>query len=293
VLPSHVAQAWAKHTQIRNILGSTETISSPHLDATNDEYEYIVFSRSWGGLDFRKVTGDTKDKKLPINGTTNGTTNGTSTTSGTPRKNEEPDLYELVYTLNETSAPYATYFARLGITLESSANSPSDREIPSGDLWQPHPDPAKAPIAWKFAGRKDDLVTFSSGVNFHPGPVIRALGSREELGPVVVSGGGRNQAVVLAEVAPAPSSEVGKEKDTQELAGRVWDETIKELNGKLPSHGRVARTHFVVVPSGSFVRTAKGSVARRATEDKFLGRIEEVYRVYGDVLPAAYDRGQA
>jgi acyl-coenzyme A synthetase/AMP-(fatty) acid ligase len=35
----------------------------------------------------------------------------------------------------------------------------------TGDLWEPHPDPAKAPFTFRFRGRADDLITYAEGSN--------------------------------------------------------------------------------------------------------------------------------
>jgi acyl-coenzyme A synthetase/AMP-(fatty) acid ligase len=35
----------------------------------------------------------------------------------------------------------------------------------TGDLWEPHPDPAKAPFTFRFYGRADDLITYADGEN--------------------------------------------------------------------------------------------------------------------------------
>lgn len=42
---------------------------------------------------------------------------------------------------------------------------PELQTFDTGDLWEPHPDPAKAPFTFRFRGRTDDLITYADGEN--------------------------------------------------------------------------------------------------------------------------------
>lgn len=77
---------------------------------------------------------------------------------------------------------------------------------------------------------------------------------------------------------------------SQELADEIWNETIGPANDKMQTHMRVDKTHVLLFPRGSFPRTMKGSVIRKATEAKFSKEIEDVYEKFGDVWHDAKDR---
>lgn len=246
---------WGKYTRIQNVWGSTETLSTPFLVADNEDASYIYFEVIHSGLEFRQVVvgHDTKDaESLP--------------------------LYDMVFTLSPESVPYACWHARCNITLDSPQPY---AEYAIGDLWTPHPDPKKAKYAWRFVGRADDLVQFSTGVNIHPGPIEKVLSSQKIISGALVLGNGRQQPVGLVELAP----DSNKEEATQ-----LWEDVISRQNEAMPVHGRIAKTHTIFVPSGSFVRTSKGTIVRKHTEKKFSDLINSVYEDHGDEWQDGHER---
>lgn len=58
----------------------------------------------------------------------------------------------------------------------------------------------------------------------------------------------------------------------------------------MPAHGCIAETHVVVLPSGSFARTPKGSINRKATIAKFAEEVDRVYATHGDFFQTGYKR---
>lgn len=69
-----------------------------------------------------------------------------------------PGLSSMHIDLTPTSVKHAPFFG----------NQPGAKTFDVGDIWEAHPDPAKAPFTFRFAGRSDDLISFKDGVNFHP-----------------------------------------------------------------------------------------------------------------------------
>lgn len=201
-----------------------------------------------------------------------------------------PGLYELVMTMADSPRGCHPWHARMGITTSASAAGPPYPEWRTRDLWAPHPDPAKAAFAWRFVSRRDDLVAFSTGVNAHSAAGERAITSHRLVGAAMLVGNARRQPLALVELAGAGRG--GDEvKEARPLAGSrllrraaedIWEESIAPANEEAQVHIRVQKTHVVLVPSGGFVRTAKGSVVRKATEAKFRGLIDEVYERHGD-----------
>lgn len=220
------------------------------LRADSEDHAYVYFDTVNTGIEFRKSSAEFFDEgsQLP--------------------------LYELVFTMNEETAHYATWHVRQGITPENT--KPPYPEYRIGDLWTPHPDPAKASYVFRFVGRTDDTFTLSSASNIHPGPVETAIGSHPQARGVLVVGNQRRQPAALIEVADGV-------EPTQELADDMFESVIQPANDKMPTHATIKRTHVALVPNGSFFRTPMlGKIIRRKTEGKFSDLIHQMYREFGD-----------
>ncbi|KAI0022959.1 acetyl-CoA synthetase-like protein [Xylariomycetidae sp. FL0641] len=260
-LSPYAANKWAKHTRIGNFWGSTECAAPPQLQAPNEDHEYIYWDTKHAGIEFRPVRVDS------------------TAADGAPET-----LYEMVRVLTPLSARYTQWPEKYDDDDDGRVVIPSEPpypKFPLGNLWTPHPDPAKAAYAWRFAGRTDDLVTFATGINLRPGPLEDGLLAHADVAGALLVGNGRRQPLALLELAPGVAE--------HGAAARIWRDVVAPLNASVPAHGRVAETHVVAVPSGSFVRTPKGSYVRRKTEEKFAGEIQEVYEVFGDHWQEADD----
>lgn len=244
---------WSKYTSIQNAWGSTETLGPPQLRADNSEHAYVLFDPVHSGIAFRDIGSEAE-----LDG-------------------EKVPLYEMVFTLTPDAATYggagtANWHAREGI----APGSPRAAEtFAIADLWTPHPDPAKAEFAWRFAGRMDDLITFSSGVNFHPGALEKSLASHPAVAGALVIGDGHQEPLALVELVD------GMAPDAPAVAN-LWAENIEPVNETAAIHARVAETHVIKLPYGSLVRTPKGSIVRGQSVAKFSEQINETYEMFGD-----------
>lgn len=280
-------------------------MAAPQLTADNEDYAYVYFDTFLDGFEFQPI-GDT----------------GYVSEDGEAR-----DLFEFVMKITDKTSPLASWHARQDIDL--STTPPPLPEWHTGDLWTPHPDPEKKAYAWKFVCRRDDLISFSTGmwplghrfppsmpisacttfrnahpelclpcsmnpiamsltlelvgVNGHPAPLEQALISSQKVRAAIVTGAMHRQTLALIELAEG-------QEVSQKLVHEIWEETIEPANKKTQTHIRVSKTHVLLYPAGSFPRTAKGSIIRKATEAKFRKEIEEVYETYGDVWHDAKDR---
>lgn len=239
--------------------GSTESLGAPQLVADDEDFEYNYFDVYTEGYEFRPVE-----------------TSGYVSEDGNPEQ-----LYEFVMKTDEKAVPTASWHARQAI--DPSTTSPPYPEWETGDLWTPHPDPTKAAYAWKFICRKDDLITFSTGVSGHPGLLEGAIISHPRARAGILFGAMHQQPVALIELGDG-------DEPSRDLAEEIWEEAIQPANEKAQMHIRVAKTHVLLVPAGGFVRTAKGSIVRKFTAQKFKKEIEEVYELFGDRWQEAKDR---
>lgn len=192
VLSSYAADTWSRWTDIQNIWGMTETLGPAQLEQDPDDHSYVTLDMVHSGITFK----DTKTTEF-IDG-------------------RHSPLYELVFTMTPDSVKFggvgtAPHHARMGIPPEAVGKEGTP-EYPTGDLWTPHPDPAKAAYVWRFAGRSDDLITFSSGINVHPGPLERAITSNEFVRAALIIGNMHQQplALVVSTVDVVCKSKMGK-----------------------------------------------------------------------------------
>lgn len=194
-------------------------------------------------------------------------------------------LFDMIMQVTPEAAPYAFWAHRQGLLSHDSKPlvSSSLLQTKVGDLWIPHPDPAKAEYVWRFAGRSDDLITFSTGSNLHPGPITSALAASPLVNDSIVLGAGRRQPLVVIELAEGVDS---SEETSQEL----WNKVIDGMNQKLPRFGWIARTHILLVPYGEFTRTAKGSATRKDIERKYAVEVDDIYQRFGDQWRGERDR---
>lgn len=244
--------------------GATESALVPQLLAESDEFEYCAFDPHVSGTKFVDVGAEMLDDDG----------------SATP-------LWELVLSVAPESAPCSFWAHSRGL-LSPTDSKPVDEassrvEIHVGDLWIPHPDPAKAQFLWRFAGRTDDLITFSTGTNMYTVPFQTALGMSPAVQGALVFGTGKLQPILLIELAH------GAQQD-ESLAQQLWHEIIDPKNQKMPTYARIQQTHVLFVPHGGFVRTAKGSARRNETERKYAEEIEQVYGRFGNQWRGNRDR---
>ncbi|POS78668.1 hypothetical protein DHEL01_v202945 [Diaporthe helianthi] len=259
MLSSQAARVWAKYTIIQNIWGATEALAAVQLEADREDYAYNYFDVFSDGYEFRRM----------------------DDTGYVSEEGDSKDLYELVMKITERSAPIASWHARQNI--HPSTTKPPLPEWLTGDLWTPHPDPAKSAFAWRFVCRKDDLISFSTGVTGHPAALERSITAADQVSSAILIGNKHQQPLALVEL-------VAGVEPSPELSKLLWEQTIEPANGKVLTHIRVAKTHVVLVPANGFVRTPKGNIVRKHTEEKFKGLIEELFEKHGDKWQEAKER---
>ncbi|KUI66503.1 hypothetical protein VM1G_01339 [Cytospora mali] len=269
-LSEEAARVWAKWTLLRPAWGSTETLAPPQLDADNEDYSYVFFDPVYSGLEFRDVE-----------------------TTYTAEDGSEIPLFEMVFTISPKTAPVASWHANQGVDVvavaarRESSNQKEEKypELRIGDIWTPHPDPAKAQFAWRFIGRVDDIISFSSGVNYHPGPLEKLIKRHEAVSEALVLGTDRQQPIALIELHAKEG-----EFEAEDIKHEIWASCIEPGNSVVPAHGKISQSHIIILPAGSFFRTLKGNVIRSQTERKFSGAIDDIYTEFGDEWQDGRDR---
>ncbi|KAL9110163.1 MAG: hypothetical protein Q9227_005223 [Pyrenula ochraceoflavens] len=157
-------------------------------------------------------------------------------------------------------------------------NLPGVYEWRTKDLFRPHPTKAGT---WKFHGRKDDVLVFSSGEKLNPLPMEILLAGQDAIAGVIMVGRGYDRPALLLE--PKKNDE-----DPRTFVDGIWG-AIEEGNDLMPSFGRILYSFVIVAkPSKPFIRAGKGTVVRRLTEAAYADEIEAHLKFLG---PSITPRG--
>lgn len=139
-----------------------------------------------------------------------------------------------------------------------------------GDILSPHPTKTNL---WRHSGRQDDLIVLSTGEKFNPMPVEQLLKTCKAVKGAIMIGNRRKYATLLVE--RELETTVGMKAD--EIAKALWPYVVKS-NLILSTQARLVRDHILIVPANKeFSRSAKGTIQRRATEERFSQEIDLLY----------------
>ncbi|KAK3652165.1 hypothetical protein LTR56_005296 [Elasticomyces elasticus] len=170
------------------------------------------------------------------------------------------DLYELVIKRNK-DRKYQGIFHSF----------PQHQEWRTKDLYQQHP---SKPHLWKYKGRKDDVIVLSIGEKVQPTDGEKMIEGHPSVKGALVVGEGRFQCSLFVEpdweVLPLTIS-------ADDFLETIWP-TIEKANAGLPAHGRIWKSKIAWTHRNKpFVRSAKGSIMRRQTNDLYKDEIEALY----------------
>ncbi|KIL84125.1 hypothetical protein FAVG1_12702 [Fusarium avenaceum] len=139
-----------------------------------------------------------------------------------------------------------------------------------GDILSPHPTKTNL---WRHYGRQDDLIVLSTGEKFNPMPVEQLLKTCKAVKGAIMIGNRRKYAALLVE--REQETTVGMKAD--DIAKALWPYVVKS-NLILSTQARLVRDHVLIVPADKeFSRSAKGTIQRRATEERFSQEINLLY----------------
>jgi hypothetical protein len=149
---------------------------------------------------------------------------------------------------------------------QTKTNRP-EGHFATGDLYLKH---STIPNAWKYLGRKDDMLVLVSGKKADPLPLETALASVPGITDAAVFGAGRAYLGIL--LVPSQDNAID---DTEKI---VWS-VVEKINADASPHQRVPREMLVLLPSSTvFPRTAKGTMQRTL-----------VFKQQEDAISNAYD----
>lgn len=171
----------------------------------------------------------------------------------------EGTLYDAFVVKNQSGSAYVQPVFKIFPNLD---------EYSLGDLFNQHPD---NPQKWKHAGRSDDMINFLSTEISHPEKAEQRINAHPAVNEAIIVGTGRLKA------SPIIHLNDGATLDS------LWG-LIEEVNVDLPVIARIAR-HMILTVSEPFLRTAKGTIQKRATIGMYERQLDELYERDGSLEP--------
>ncbi len=175
-----------------------------------------------------------------------------------------PGLYEQVFTRHDSTDPFHWSFYTF----------PDRSEFSMNDVYSKHP---SKPDLWIYEGRSDDVIVFSNGEKFNPNDMEATLRSCPGIYGALVVGQGRFEAAALLELK-------GSGPDADGARRQVLDRLspyITKVNERAPAYAKLDLDHVFFTKAGKpMLRTDKGTVKRRATNQAYK---EEIGQLYVDV----------
>lgn len=171
--------------------------------------------------------------------------------------------FELIILADESNQDAAPVFHNL----------PGENPFFTKDLFTQHP---TKPNLYKYYGRRDDILVLANGEKVNPIPLEQLVQADPSLKGVVLTGNGRTQVVLLVEPRDA-LDEPGRVR----LLEKLWPR-IEESNSRVAGYGRVASGMIIcATPEKPFVRTGKGTIVRKLTQDEYQDEIDRLYTSSG------------
>ncbi|KAI0532164.1 hypothetical protein GGR58DRAFT_491137 [Xylaria digitata] len=169
------------------------------------------------------------------------------------------ETFELVILVDESTKQTAAAYH----------NIPGVAEYQTKDLFVRHPEKANL---YKYYGRKDDIIVLANGEKFNPIPLEVNVQNEPSLKGALLVGNRRTRAALLVE-PKEPLDEIGR----RELLEKLWP-LVEKSNLLVPGQGRVQKTMLLCASSDRpFVRTGKGTIVRKLTEEAYHEEIDRLY----------------
>jgi thioester reductase-like protein len=195
------------------------------------------------------------------------------TQMGLELQHHSDDLYELVVVRKPELALYQPVFTMF----------PDLQEYRTKDLWSEHP--TKQGM-WRFHGRSDDIIVFSTGEKFNPGTMEDIINGHPAVKSALVCGDARFRTALLVEPAKYPAGEA----DKQQLIREIWN-SVEEANACSPGYAKVSR-EFILIGTADkpFPRAGKGTVQRRMAVQLYQPELDALYAAAeSSAMPLAND----
>ena len=154
---------------------------------------------------------------------------------------------------------------------------PNLERFPTNDLMTRH---RTNPDLWAYAGRTDDLISFSHSNSYRVSGIEAAIMSHPDVQAAVVGGDGRARPFLILDVR-RDRIPAGVGQHDIDLIEHVWP-VVNEANEKCKEMVRLKKELTILVaPDKPIERTAKGTVSRRAAIELYKNEVDEAYKRSG------------
>lgn len=144
---------------------------------------------------------------------------------------------------------------------------PNQDEFHTGDIFSKHPSRLRA---WKYVGRTDDMIPFSHGENLYATGIEEIIGKHPGVSAALVGGQSRPRPYLIVEWKEEwPAESIGLEQ--------IWP-TVERANEQCSDLVKLTPAMVLfTTPEKPLVRTLKGSVSRRESEQLYSKELELLY----------------
>ncbi|GJE96032.1 acetyl-CoA synthetase-like protein [Phanerochaete sordida] len=143
----------------------------------------------------------------------------------------------------------------------------------TSDLWVPH---ESKPGLWKIVGRKDDVITLSTGEKIVPLPQEGCIMASPLVAGCVMFGRERAQAGVLIEPRRM-TVDLQEEVALELFRDSIWP-VVEQANTLAPAFAKIYKDMIIVTKPGlPLARSAKGTVVRKLAISAYEDEIERLY----------------
>lgn len=145
---------------------------------------------------------------------------------------------------------------------------PELQTFPTHDLFTQHP--SKLGF-WRYVGRTDDMVPFSHGENLYVADIESEItAANPDISAVLIGGQGRPKPYLLVEWKENGSDEKSRCEQLQPV--------LDIINKRLSDLVKLSLKFVLFTyPSQPLVRTIKGSISRRESEELYQDEIEQLF----------------
>lgn len=250
-------------------------------DITNNERQLQVLEKLsyllFGGGPLTEQSGDKVCARVHT-----ATVYGTSELGLLPLEENRSDCWQYLRLSRVAGAgmkPFKGEFAELVVRRSHSLSIFQTRlfddgdsgEFRTGDLFSEHPTNKGL---WKFRGRRDDIIVFSTGEKFNPIDMEAALQEISGVKSAIISGTGRPRSALIIEPDPVHVNGVAKEGILAEVR-----HSLCSLRENFPGHARIIPENIVIAPvEKPFLRAGKGTIQRQMTVALFKDELDALYQ---------------
>ena len=178
-----------------------------------------------------------------------------------------PGLYEQLFKRHGSTDPFHWTFSTF----------PDRSEFSMNDVFSKHP---SKPNLWLYEGRSDDVIVFSNGEKVNPNGMEAELRTHPGVFGALVIGQGRFEAAALLELEGGfPDTEAARKEFLDGLPPY-----ITKANENAPAYAKLDVDHILFTKAGKpMLRTDKGTVKRRATNQDYEKEIDQLYANVADL----------